>query len=45
MGAYLSSDSELIPEVKILTAIKKKRNMNPIEINITSHCGLNIHVE
>lgn len=44
MDAYLSSDSELIPKVKILTAIKK-RNMNPIEINITSHCGLNIHVE
>lgn len=46
MDAYFISDSRLIPKVKILTAIKiKKRDMNPIEINITSHCGLNTHVE
>lgn len=42
---FFISDSGLIPKVKILTAIKKKRNKNPIEINITSHCGLNTHVE
>lgn len=44
MDAYFISDVGLIPKVKILTAIKK-RNMNPVEINITSHCGLNTHVE
>lgn len=43
MDAYFNNDSGLIPEVKILTAIKK-RNMNSIEINITSHCGLNIQI-
>lgn len=41
---FFISDSGLIPKVKILTAIKK-RNKNPVEINITSHCGLNTHVE
>lgn len=44
MDAYFIRDSGIIPKVKILTAIKKG-NTNPIEINITSHCGLNTQVE
>lgn len=44
MDAYLINDLGILKRAKILTAIKKKE-MNPVEINIASHCGLNTHEE
>jgi len=45
MKAYFNSNLGLIQQGEIYINSLKKKKPHPVEINITSHCGLNTHVE